>query len=42
VSAGLASAAEVDELISNIEQKLVNDSNTLLGQCRMTQIYGRK
>lgn len=42
VSTGLASEVEVDEIILQIEKELVDQSNTLLGQCRMTQIYGRK
>lgn len=42
ISSELASEIEVDNMISKIEQELVNQGNTLLGQCRMTQISGIK
>ncbi len=42
VSLGLASENEVDIMISQIEKELVNQKNSLLGQCRMTQIFGKK
>ena len=42
ISSGLASESEVNDIILKIEKELVNQDNTLLGQCRMTQISGRK
>jgi ubiquinone/menaquinone biosynthesis C-methylase UbiE len=41
ISLGLATESEVNEMISKIEKDVVEEE-TLLGQCRMTQIYGRK
>ncbi len=41
ILAGLATESEVNNMINEIEIDVVQ-SNTLLGQCRMTQIFGRK
>jgi len=41
IALGLATENEVKDLVSQIQHDLENQ-DSLLGQCRMTQIYGRK
>jgi ubiquinone/menaquinone biosynthesis C-methylase UbiE len=42
ISLGLLTETEADEMIEQIKKELVEREDSLLGQCRMTQIYGMK